>query len=162
MSDVVDEAIKDLGVGEDPPHSNMGPCSRFFLEGEEPGAWCARAVRTWFARAGIPLPGNKWKIPSVTELQKALVEAHAWIPVEWARNNSSIPRRGDLVLLNEKGTSDIGKVGHHVGLVESFDPFTLKVNSIDGNWGDEVKRVSRHLNSSEMWGFGRWSVRPLA
>ncbi len=155
MLDVVGEALLDLGVGEDPPHSNAGPCmERFALPGERPASWCGRAVRTWFARAGHPLPGNRWLIPSVLELQMALSAAGAWIDVCDARRDRP-PCRGDLIVLNERGMSDRGKGGHHVGLVEAYDAPTGTIHSIDGNWSDVVCRVQRNIHDTDLWGFGR-------
>jgi DNA-binding transcriptional LysR family regulator len=154
--DPVSWAISQLGVAENPPGSNDGPPQvRYALPGEPPLPWCGRFVRTAFAQAGTPLPGNKWLLPSVTEMQRALVAAGAWAPIEAVRATPELrPRRGDLVLLGENGTSDVGVRGHHVGIVESFDGGII--HSIDGNWGNLVARVKRVLGDAGLWGIGRW------
>lgn len=165
VPDVVRWAITQLGVAEDPPHSNDGePMRRYAMHPEDPAPWCARFVRAAHIACGHPLPGSKWQIGSVATLQEALHIATAWIPIEQTRRFCvdgvggflSLPRPGDLILLNEHGTRDTGSVGHHVGIVERFDPQALVIHSIDGNWGDRVQRVERRLMQSDLWGLGRW------
>lgn len=163
--DVVEWAITQLGIAEDPPRSNAGPPLKLYaLKSEGPAAWCGRFVRTGFEQAGTPLPGNRWLIPRVEDLQEALAAVGAWIPIAAARAfvedgvgaPDSMPRRGDLILLNEHGTRDTGSVGHHVGIVERYESGVI--HSIDGNWGNKVQRVLRKLSQPDLWGLGRWPL----
>lgn len=153
--DPVAWAISQIGVSEAPPGSNDGPPMVYALEGETPAPWCGRFVRAAFIACARPLPGNRWKIPEVAELQRALVGAGAWIPVEEVREGRTV-NRGDLILLHGRGGSDAGR-GNHVGIVERMDGDD--VVSVDGNWGDRVARVRRPLGSALLWGFGRWPPR---
>lgn len=148
MTDVVDLAIAEIGVSEDPPRSNKGPpLMRYGLPGEGPAPWCARFIRTMFDRVGTPLPGNHWRIPAVKEMRAALELAGAMLPAD------AVISRGDILFLHNREQSDPGQ-GNHVALVESCDGFL--VNTIDGNWGDSVKRVARKLSAPNLWGFARW------
>lgn len=169
MSDVVDIALEDLHLAEDPPHSNAGPVMKFALRGEPPAAWCGRAVRFWFNRWGHPLPGNPWLLGSCSELQRALELAGAWVPAEAAvaflddgvGAPAALPSRGDIFILNEGAISDTGKVGHHTGIVIALDRSARMVTSIEGNWSDRVQRVTRKLKAGQkdaFWGFGKWPL----
>jgi hypothetical protein len=165
VTTIVEWAASQVGVREDPPRSNDGePMRRYALPGERPAAWCARFVRAGFSAIGHPLPGNQWLIPSVVELQRALGDLGAFIPIEAARAfiadgvgaPAARPRPGDLVFLGPDGLSDIGRRGHHVGVVERFEDGVIC--SIDGNWSDAVTRVKRPLSAPELWGLARWPL----
>lgn len=153
MIDVVDIAASQVGVYEQPVNGGT-PMERYALPGEDPLPWCARFVRWCFSQAGHRLPGNPYEIASVTTMQRELAAAGAWLGRDCA------PRRGDLVLLNERGQSDARMGGRHVGIVASAD--ATWVVSIDGNWRDAVRRVTRELSSTDIWGFARWPKAPEA
>jgi hypothetical protein len=146
---VVDIARSQLGVTESGANNCGVPFERYAIAHEQPLSWCARFVRWCFHEAGTPLPGNRWLIAGVENLQRALGANGAWL----GRDVEPLP--GDLVLLLERTGSDAGP-GHHVGIVEECDG--RRVYSIDGNWGNAVRRVSRSLDDPEIWGFARWPV----
>lgn len=151
MIDVVTIAQSQIGVREQP--GNRGtPMERYALPGEDPLPWCARFVRWCFTQAGHQLPGNPYEIASVTNLQRALAKAGAWL------GRFQTPRRGDLVLFSERGQSDIGAAGRHVGIVLSADARWLV--TVEGNWGDAVQRVTREIDTANIWGFARWPRPP--
>ena len=138
-----------MGSNAGPPHV------RYALRGEPPLPWCGRFVRAAFKQAGAELPGNKWLLPSVTELQRALAGVGAFAPIDLVRTNpDAFIRPGDLVLIGATGTSDVGVQGHHVGIVEAYAGGII--HSIDGNWGNRVARVKRVLGDTGLWGIGRW------
>lgn len=153
MSDVVSIASSQVGVKEAGGLNDGEPFRRYALKGEQPLAWCARFARWCFARAGVPLPGNPYEIAAVKRLHLELSARGAILPP------SAEPRRCDLILLTERGKSDAGR-GHHVGIVERVE--NGLVHSIDGNWGDAVRRVTRNLDDASIWGYGRWPVQPAA
>jgi len=126
---------------------------RYGLPMEQPLPWCARFMRWCFERAGTPLPGNRWLIASVEEMQHALAARGAILGSDQA------PKPGDLVFLRHRGASDAG-AGHHVGIVETVTP--TNIGSIDGNWRDAVRRVDRKRDDPAIWCFARWPIRPAA
>lgn len=146
----LDVARGELGVVEKSHRNDGVPFERYALPGEEPLPWCARFVRYCFATAGVPLPGNKYLIGSVTALHDILKTRGALLSLE------EPPRPGDLILLADRGQSDPQPHGHHIGIVE--DVVGDNVMSIDGNWGDGVRRVSRMRGDREIWCFARWPV----
>lgn len=143
---VVDVARSQLGVVESGDNGGV-PFERYALRGEQPLAWCARFVRWCFAQTGVPLPGNHYEIGRVAYLVGELQDAGAWL----GRDVEPLP--GDLVFLAERGGSDPGP-GHHVGIVEECDG--RRVYSIDGNWANGVRRVTRELGDPTILGFARW------
>jgi hypothetical protein len=149
----IDVARANLGVQSvgAPFH---GPPERFNLPGEQPAPWCARFVRFCFESAGKRLPGNRFLIPSVANLQAALESAGMWHP---AGEDGFVPQQNDLLLLQGTGNGEDGLEfgGHHVALVESFDG--THVVTIDGDFfrPDRVARVSRAFGQIDIWGYGR-------
>lgn len=146
----LEAALGELGVIEDPGNNGI-PLTRYGLPMEDPLPWCARFMRWCFTQAGTPLPGNRYLIASVVELYHALYARGAIV--------SDDPRRGDLILLRERGSSDAGP-GHHVGIIETVTP--TSIGSIDGNWRNAVRRVDRKRDAPEIWCFARWPVKPQA
>jgi cell wall-associated NlpC family hydrolase len=154
MIDVVDVALSQVGVKEKTGHNDGVPFERYALPKEQPLPWCARLCRWCFAQLGLALPGNPYEIASVAALQRALVDAGAWLGPD-AR-----PRRGDLVLFNERGMSDKDRFGHHVGIVIGVDP-DGRLHTVEGNWGDQVARVTRTPRELvDVWGYARWPLTP--
>jgi hypothetical protein len=146
----IDYAISQIGVRELTDRNDGIPFERYAIRGEQPLAWCARFVRWAYESAGKQLPGNRWEIASVGNLQHAFAQAGAWLGL------TDDIRRGDLILLNERGLSDAAgnQGGRHIGIVEAVD--AEHVYSIDGNWGNMVARVRRRRNAPDIWGYARW------
>lgn len=155
MIDVVDVALSQVGVKEKTGHNDGIPFERYALPKEQALAWCARFVRWCFAQLGLALPGNPYEIASVAALQLALVNAGAWMGPDVR------PRRGDLVLFNERGLSDKDRFGHHVGLVDRMDD-DGRLWTVEGNWGDRVAHVCRQPHQLvDVWGYARWPLSPM-
>lgn len=146
-------ARSQIGVREDPPGSNRGPpFDRYALPGEDPMPWCARFVRYCFAKAGTPLPGQKYLIGRVETLQ------HEFELRGGILRPTQGPVPGDLIFYRDRGKSDTHKGGRHIGIVETVGGLTL--STIEGNWSDAVVRrpdVDRY--GASVWCFGRWPVR---
>jgi hypothetical protein len=153
MSTPLDFAQADLaaGIASSGGRFRGAPFDLYALPGEEPLAWCGRAVRTWYSKAGTELPGNRFLIGSVQNLHDALVAAGMFL------DSDAEPQPNDLILLEGTANNRDGLLigGHHVGLVESVTPDT--VVSIDGDFGtpDRVMRVTRERSASDIWGYGR-------
>lgn len=148
-------ALAELEVGvSSAGHARFdGPPMKYAIEGETPLPWCGRFVRFVFATAGKPLPGNRFLVPSVSELEKALDAAGALFQAAGFE-----PRRGDLVILHGTGIGDPDEMpigGHHVGLVTNVD--AVHVDSIDGDFGtpDAVRRVRRRRDARNIAFYGR-------
>jgi len=149
---IVETARSQLGVVEE--RGNKGvPYERYALTGEDPLPWCARFVRWVFTQNQLILPGNRYLIGRVSTMQEELVRRGAIL----TRDQS--PEPGDLVFLHDRGGSDAGG-GHHVAIIESRGATT--VNSIDGNWGDRVKKVARDRYAPAIWCYARWPVQATA
>lgn len=119
---IVRIAIQEIGVREIPPHSNRGPRVSQYqratnlwktLKGGWP--WCSAFV-VWTAKqAGVNLP-------------KDMRTASVWHFTQAARKHGMIvasPKPGDAVVLFAEG--------RHIGIVESYDPKTRILHTIEGN-----------------------------
>ncbi len=120
--DVLETACSQLGVTEQPPHSNRVKYNAWYYGQDVAGAaypWCMAFVQWCYDRAGAALP---FKTASCGAL------------LRWYRANRpacivSAPRPGDIVIFDFPG----GGVTDHAGIFESAaEGF---VTSIDGNTG---------------------------
>ncbi len=146
-------AVSQLGVKEEPGNKGT-PFARYALLGEDPLPWCGRFVRWCFKNAGESLPGNRYLLGRVETMLEELRVRGAVI-----RHQVEAVEPGDIIFLRDRGASDAGD-GSHVGIVESVGELTI--NSIDGNYGDAVKRVARERHSPEIKAIARWPVRASA
>jgi hypothetical protein len=159
-------AITQIGVAEPANVANGGtPSIRYMGGRREP--WCSHFIAWCFREAGTPLPGDKpacagppfgpkevWNpLASVAELEK-VCQQKGWY------FQSGVPQSGDIVFLKDRGSSDKGPQGRHVGLVYLVTPSSggLVVSSIDGNWKNQVSVVRRQLGAPEIAGYAR--VKP--
>ena len=141
------EAIRQLGVEEDPPGSNHTPFGVWI--GTNGKAWCATFMSWAFHSLGVELckgfhgpgvvPGKgcAW-VPTIEAWLKA---RDWWLPA------SVTPQPGDLVLY------DWGLDGapDHIGIVESAGGG--KISAIEGNSHDRVERMTR--DTYHVAGYGR-------
>lgn len=148
----LDFAILELGVIEDPGNTGI-PFERYGLPGEEALPWCARFIRWCFAQAKTPLPGQRYLLGSVIEMQEALaVRGGIFTTLQQ-------PKPGDIAFQRHRGDSDAGP-GHHVSIIETVGPAHLGL--ISGNWRNAVRRVDRKRTDPELWCYGCWPVRAAA
>lgn len=156
----LDHALVELhfGVVEVPKGSNRGPRVDVYTGGRaEP--WCGHFVAWCYDLAGKTIPG--YIKPSLTVasplagvqfLEDTFKKHGWWWPVGDPKRG--LPGPSDLIFLKSRNKSDPGR-GRHVGIVETMD--AAYVVSIDGNWGDGVRRVRRLLSPKTISGFGRMS-----
>lgn len=145
-------ALSFLGLKEDPAIPNGGEPARLF-NGGEAKAWCAAFLAEVFALAGIPLPGKRWMLPSVDYMERLLRDNGAWWPVA-ELEIGKLPRAGDLVFFDRRLDSDSARGGRHVGMVISYDPKRRRLETVEGNVGNAVRRQFRSLTG--ITGFARW------
>lgn len=146
MIDAAAIAKAQLGVREKTGKNDGVPFERYALPGEDPLAWCARAVRWVFTQWGHRLPGNPWEIASCTNMQAALEAAGAWL-------GKVKPQRNDILFVMLNGRL-------HVGIVE--ESTATHVVSLEGNYGDKYARVVRGLDDLDILGVARWPLPPSA
>jgi hypothetical protein len=141
------EAVRQLGVKEDPPASNRQPFGVWF--GSDGKPWCAMFASWCFHAAGVELCDDY----AGAGVRKG--RGCAWVPsiAWWLRHRgwwletSATPQPGDLVLYNWDG----GEVDH-VGIVESA-PGPKRLVAIEGNVQGAVKRMKR--DTAHVAGYGR-------
>jgi len=164
-AEIVKAARSHLDVREDVSKNkdSRGYIDKFFLDGvkwsqsdrnkNKDASWCAAfasyCVRKAHESQNRPLPVELHAHGG--ELKKNLEKAGLYIPVEEATSpDGRKPRPGDFVVY---------KI-NHIGLVESFDPNTHKLTTIEGNTNktgneadDGVYQIQPR-NLSNIAGFG--------
>lgn len=122
---VIDGAVRDIGLREDPDGSNDGPDLAKFHTGGNP--WCALAVSTWYmARAGGCPFGRL----------AAVYAIHAWAKANGKLVDAADVRPGDLGLFLRAG-------GHgHIVLVVGRNPAGL-LCAVEGNCSNAVRAMLR-------------------
>lgn len=154
-AEVIQFAASKIGVKEIKGNNDGAEVEVFTGGFNHP--WCAEFVSWAFAQAGIPLPGyqqpvkNKvWNpLAAVSVMRNKLREKAGF----YKEKEGYIPQSGDIIFFKGRGGSD-GGPGNHVGLVESFDPATNKIHTIEGNTSDQVARRKYDLNHATIWGYG--------
>jgi hypothetical protein len=138
-SNPIDIARTQLGVREATGANDGVPSERYMFGRKVP--WCAYFVVWCCNGAKRYIKGNRWKLGSVSYLQKCVE------PVQFQH-----VRSGDIVFFSDRGRSDAG-VGRHCGLVEKVTKTHL--HTIEGNTGNAVRRRRYRLNNSRISGYGR-------
>lgn len=152
-------ALREVGVHEIPPGSNTGPRVREYLSGCVRGgklvrldrvAWCA-AFASWCAAQAPGLAPHQWRA-AVRELVEDARALGAWrLPEEYP-----VPKPGDLGIYKRAGHDPTrGEEGHVGRVAELFDDG--RYTSVEGNSGDRVQIVTRHLGDPDLCG---WIVYP--
>lgn len=131
---IVDRAAKHLHVREQPAKSNRGPEVDVFWASAGGGAGVANADRPWCAaftswlynEQGLPFVGSRGTTGTET-LYDWAHEVGAWRD---ARTDYA-PKPGDLIefKLSDKANRRVT----HVGIVESYDPASRTITTIEGN-----------------------------
>lgn len=138
-----DEFLKmvanEIGTKEEPMGSNNVKYNTWYYGKEVSGdqyMWCMVFVQWCFDHAGLTLPYK-------TALCKGLWEYYQTnMPTKCHAKN---PKPGDIVILG-RGTN-----GGHTGIVEKVNG--VDYTTIEGNSGDQVKRVNRKVSDSNLIGF---------
>ncbi len=141
------EAVRQLGVTEEPPGSNNTPFGVWFGSNQVP--WCAEFVSWCFHAVGLELCGD------FTGAGCKPGRGCAWVPTierwlqarGWWLQPSETPQPGDLVLY------DWGLDGapDHIGIVESAAGG--RISAIEGNVYSRVSRMTR--DTAHVAGYGR-------
>ena len=166
---ILDVARQHLPVREDVKGNvdSGGHIKKFFMEGvgwsekawtdQQKGsagaAWCA-AFASYCVRKGHDAVGRQLPVKLHAhggELKSLLEKAGLYIPVAEATSPTGRkPRPGDFVVYKN----------NHIGLVESFDPATSKLTTIEGNTNNTGKEADDGVynlaprNLSNIQGFG--------
>lgn len=141
--DILNEAQSLLGIGENPPGSNLTPIGAWF--GVNGVAWCAETVCFTF----FHVPFGPALIHNV----------HSYYSGDYLAAGRAA---GEEVSLAQAGPGDIvifdwgdGGITDHIGIVEvKLGPHT--VGTIEGNTSDMVARKTRNPSS----GCVMWFIRP--
>ena len=124
----IDIARRELAAGvREATGQNDGVPAERYNDGERK-PWCASFVRYCFEEAGLRLPGNRHRLPSVAYMEEQLETAGARV---------AEPAPGAIITFRARVGSDAGP-GRHVGLVEAVDGLTI--TTIEGNSGNAVRR----------------------
>lgn len=128
---VLQRARGYIGQHEQPMGSNTGPfvlaCQRSTSLGGTRWPWCGAFCDRVFTEEGVPFPASA---PTASAFGM-----YAWAKkVGWT---ISKPKPGALAVVNAGAG--------HICIVESYDPETGTVTSIDGNVSDSVARRRRHI-----------------
>jgi hypothetical protein len=123
LSEVLNIALSQVGVQEEPKNSNWGPrvCEYLKIAGiNVPAPWCMAFV-VWCHRfAGV----DRKQLP---------VTASCTYLLNWAREQGKLtkqPRPGDIFLLLRPG----GKTSFHTGIIRNVSP--LYFGTVEGNSND--------------------------
>ena len=125
---IVNAALPEVGVSEQPPGSNDSPRIAQFRQataGSGVGPWCAYFA-SWAARqAGVPLGDHGQGFGSVSSVYAWAQQTGRAIP-----NGAGVhPQPGDLIVWG----------GEHIGIVQSVDP-NGTIHTIEGNSSDKVSQ----------------------
>jgi CHAP domain len=125
---IVNAALPEVGVSEQPPGSNDSPRIAQYRQataGSGVGPWCAYFA-SWAARqAGVPLGDHGQGFGSVANVYAWAQQTGRAIP-----NGTGVkPQPGDLIVWG----------GEHIGIVQSVDP-NGTIHTIEGNSSDKVSQ----------------------
>jgi hypothetical protein len=124
---IVNAALPEVGVSEQPPGSNDSPRIAQFRQataGSGVGPWCAYFA-SWAARqAGVPLGDNGQGFGRVDDVYAWAQRTGRAIP----NGAGAHPQPGDLIVWDE-----------HIGIVQSVDP-SGAIHTIEGNSSDKVSQ----------------------
>jgi CHAP domain len=124
---IVNAALPEVGVSEQPPGSNDSPRIAQFRQataGSGVGPWCAYFA-SWAARqAGTPLGDNGQGFGRVDDVYAWAQRTGRAIP----NGANAQPQPGDLIVWDE-----------HIGIVQSVDP-SGAIHTIEGNSSDKVSQ----------------------
>ncbi|WP_039800300.1 C40 family peptidase [Nocardia araoensis] len=142
--DIVAKALEQLRLGVSETNGDNVP---IFYIGDKPylapyninGAWCA-AFSTWvWDKAGYNV---NWTNPD-------------YVPSIWndaqhmgLAANISSAQKGDMIIFDWEGDG----TPDHVGIVESVDPRTGQITTIEGNSGDRLKSNHYSMNTGSLVG----------
>ncbi len=129
---------------------NCGPPVELYAGGrEEP--WCAHFVATLFREENAPLPGDV--APGSKTPNPIALCSMMWAEAVRAGLAVEKPQKGDVMILNHRGSSDPDSTGWHCGIVSAVSG--KLVQTIEGNRGDRVERGVYRIDNAHIVGFFR-------
>jgi hypothetical protein len=166
----LDVAFKELGVAEDPPHSNTGPRIREYLKpcvrgdknqllGLTASNWCM-AFSSWCMSMALEdgeMPPHGYRA-GVVEAVADVRSPHAkfsgvWRPVETVRKKLWTPFEGDLAIWDRSTTDPNTSWWRHVNRVVKYDAGVGEFDTIGGNERDQVRVAAHHVSEVKLLGF---------
>lgn len=125
---VIEEAVRHLGLTENPAGSNKIIFNTWFygrevFDGDKPGAkypWCLTYCMWVYAMAGLPFPKSDW------------LRGYAYVPnLKKARKNeiTTTPHPGDLALFEFNGKPE----PDHIGIFDCWEKEGKTFWCIEGN-----------------------------
>jgi hypothetical protein len=134
---------------------SVGKTRDYYVYRSYTDTWTADRVSAWEAeRADDAASGSQRRFMALAGSEGAEFGARRSASVEVFQSHSELPiRAGDQVMWSW------GEGRGHIGLVESYDPSSGALTTIEGNAGDAVRRRSYDLSSPQqrnrVLGFGR-------
>lgn len=151
-SDIVAVAQTQIGVtGGDPYWSWYGFDSRV--------EWCACFVSWCADQVGYIKEGKTPKFSGCVNGVEWYKEKGLWFD----NTEDFFPVPGDIIFFDwkDKETGAQDGLSDHVGIVKNYDINNKKINTIEGNSGDECKERSYDKNDIQILGFGSNRVQAL-
>ncbi len=146
--ELINLARSQIGLKEATGNNDGPEIEKFTGNRKEP--WCAHFVAWLFREIGKPLPtdikpsiSQHNPLASVSHMKKVF-DKNKWTVAE--------PVVGGVVFFTTRGQSDSGP-GRHVGVIESVESDCFF--TIEGNWGNSVKRVKRKKSDKTIWSYGK-------
>lgn len=147
----IDVALSQLGIAEATGKNDGIPAERY-MRGDKL-AWCAGFVLWCNANSDDENLATSTKEHYAMRSVTSMIE-HCKRKGIFLSSQDTTPQRNDIVFFGDTD-SDVGVKGSHVGIVESFDPTTRKLTSIEGNYGNKVARVTQVIGKRKITGFAR-------
>ena len=154
-----DVAETQLGIHEDTGHNDGVPADRY-MRGDEL-AWCAGFVLWCYDISDVEdlatSTKDYYKMRNVQKFEDEMKRRGLW----FGRRFHQYVRRDDVIFYRDRGSSDKG-AGRHVGIVTSEGCRNLfsKIDSVEGNLGDAVKRATHKIDDDRITGFARSVAHP--
>jgi peptidoglycan DL-endopeptidase CwlO len=130
---IVAAARKEIGTGEHPPGSNRNPYG-------PTAPWCSSFATAMWRRAGVHIP----VLPFTGDVYEWGVR-HG---TAYGRHHLHEARPGDVLLFGTGPSSPATST--HIGIVERVHGDTVTL--IEGNSGDQVRRVTHRLSAATFYG----------
>jgi Domain of unknown function (DUF4157)/CHAP domain len=145
-------ALGELGVNENPPHSNSGACPPGATRGcvdaythgrAEP--WCANFVSWCFEQTGFSPFGH---LRAVSALRSWAKSQDSYVTIDQVRQGNFVPMDGDIFTKGryEGRGPERHLVGGHTGFVLSYNSRHKTIHTVEGNSGDTVASHTRSIN----------------
>lgn len=156
FSSIVEVARHELSLGiREATGNNDGVPATRYNRGEVGHAWCASFCLFCAQHAdGVadvaPTTKKYYDMRAVTGFEEEMHRLGWWWPaiaVFDPTTARAAPAPGDFIMYANRGGSDLARRGgRHMGIVESYDPATKVLVTIEGNMGNTIKRLTGTLD----------------